>query len=138
MRTMGRQNWLALLGLMALALQFIAGFAHHHAHAGSALHAHHAGEAVAASASEALSPGCDHAGESDGAPAGDGDGGDEHACDICLALTALRTAQLPAASVVLPPTTSAQVFDAVLEGPAPLRPWLRAHGARAPPYSRFA
>lgn len=135
-----RQDWRVLLGLFALVLPLVAGFAHHHdAGAGGNPH-HHASLAGHAHDFPLASPGGhletpEHGshGNHHGHDHHEHDGDDGHVCSICLALATLRTAQPPGAIAVLPPSTAA-VSGAPARATAapPTHSW-RAHGARAPP-----
>jgi hypothetical protein len=125
-----RPNCRAILGLIALAVQLFAGFAHHHDHSA------HAGEARAAGLSSAIgslllahAPDCEH--EHDGSPTPDN--GDEHDCGICLALTTLRAGHLPDAFRVPAPSNEGASLSPAFGGITAKSTSTRAHGARAPP-----
>lgn len=131
-----RQDWRVLLGLFALVLPLVAGFAHHHdAGAGGVQHAHHAPFAGHAGVLPLMSPD-DHSSAPEHVRPDshhDHDGDDEHACNICLALASLRTAQLPDPIAVLPPSTACVSNVPVFAGAETRRHGWRANRARAPP-----
>lgn len=135
MRWNWRQDWRALLGLLALAVQLIAGFAHHHfhhTHVDGEPHSHlaedaHLADAVGLSLAD-LPAFLDHRGHDTDHPHSDGD----VACDICLALAALRTSRLPDSLTVFPPST-VTVSLALVRVRVPRTAVWRANGARAPP-----
>ena len=138
------QDWRALLGLFALVLQLFAGFAHHHEDgAGGVQHAYQASVAGHAGVLPLKSP-SDHSSATehdtqDGHDSRhDHDGDDEHACNICLALATLRTAQLPDPIAVLPPSTAGVSNAPVFASAATRHHGWRAHRARAPPCGLIA
>lgn len=125
-------NWRALLGLLALVLPLVAGFAHHHdTRAGYIEHGQHAPLASSGYHAEASEHG--NAGSQNDHHHHDHDGDDGHPCSICVALAALRSAQLPDTTTVLPPSTVTVSAVPVCAIATPPKHASRAHGARAPP-----
>lgn len=137
-----RCNWRTLLGLMALAVQFVAGFAHHHhhVHVSGAEHIHHAQHVLhnglVLRSFVPVQLAIDHASR-DGDH--DPEGSDEnHTCDICLALAMLRNAGLPDTFAVISPSTVPLSVSAARANAATHTLAWRAHGARAPPRGLLA
>lgn len=131
-----RCDWRTLLGLMALAVQFVAGFAHHHhhVHASGAEHIRHAQHVIhnglVLRSFLPVQDAIDHATrDGDHDPEGD----DDHACDICLALATLRNAGLADTFAVISPSTVPVSVSAVRANVATRTLVWRANGARAPP-----